>query len=140
MTGTPLVNSMNKWAQWCIITVTLFFTGFVSLFPCGLKFHSFKAICLVDCGHCSTPLLCPGFFICDVQVIGDSLALNSVAVKLRAARFQNGALSMDNIKLSYVMDKDGDPVGFSQYAQVRPRLVCFYSASFHHPRSSKIMT
>lgn len=75
-----------------------------------------------------------------LQVIGDSLALNTVAVKLRAARFQNGALSMDNIKLSYVMDKDGDPVGFSQYVQVRSRVARFYSPSFHHSRSVKIMT
>ncbi|MEW5299114.1 MAG: hypothetical protein WDW36_002160 [Sanguina aurantia] len=51
------------------------------------------------------------------EVIGDSLALNAVACKLRAARFRNGALTMDNIKLSYVMDKDGDPVAFSQYIQ-----------------------
>ena len=46
-----------------------------------------------------------------IQVISDSLALHSIARHLRKARFDNGALRLDNIRLFFKLDKDGNPVG-----------------------------
>ena len=44
------------------------------------------------------------------QVVSDSLALHSIARNLRKARFDNGALRLDNIRLFFKLDKDGNPV------------------------------
>ena len=44
------------------------------------------------------------------QVVSDSLALHSIAVLLRKARFDGGALRLDNTKLCFKLDKDGNPV------------------------------
>ncbi|GAX84362.1 hypothetical protein CEUSTIGMA_g11784.t1 [Chlamydomonas eustigma] len=51
------------------------------------------------------------------QVVEDSLALNAIARHLRRSRFDNGALRLDNTKLFFKLDKDGNPVSTSQYIQ-----------------------
>ena len=44
-----------------------------------------------------------------VQVQGDVLALHGIAAKLRAKRFGSGALRLDNTKLNFSLDADGNP-------------------------------
>jgi DIS3-like exonuclease 2 len=51
------------------------------------------------------------------DVIGDCMVLQGVAAKLRAARFESGALRLDNTKVCYTLDKDGNPVGSWHYVQ-----------------------
>ncbi len=46
---------------------------------------------------------------CGMQVQGDVLALHGIAVKLRAKRFGSGALRLDNTKLNFSLDADGNP-------------------------------
>eukprot|EP00955_Chlamydomonas_euryale_P034208 349716-Chlamydomonas_euryale.AAC.2 len=46
------------------------------------------------------------------------MALNGVARMLRAARFAGGALRLDNTKLFFKMDKDGNPDSTAPYVQV----------------------
>lgn len=43
------------------------------------------------------------------QVQADVLALHGIAAKLRAARFGSGALRLDNTKLNFTLDADGNP-------------------------------
>ena len=43
------------------------------------------------------------------QVQADVLALHGIASKLRAKRFQSGALRLDNVKLDFRLDADGNP-------------------------------
>jgi hypothetical protein len=46
------------------------------------------------------------------HVIGDCLSLHRIARNLRATRFNElGALRLDNMRLFYKLDKDGNPVG-----------------------------
>ena len=47
--------------------------------------------------------------------MGDVLQLNSVARKLRAARYSDGALRLDNVKLSFRLDAEGNPVSAQPY-------------------------
>ena len=42
-------------------------------------------------------------------MVGDILALNRIARKLHHRRFENGALRLDNVKLSFKLDGDGNP-------------------------------
>lgn len=43
------------------------------------------------------------------QVIEDVLALHKIAAARRRERFQNGALRLDNVKLNFTLDADGNP-------------------------------
>jgi len=51
------------------------------------------------------------------EVVGDCLALHQIAMRMRKARFDNGALRLDNVRLTFRMDKDGNPVSAGQYVQ-----------------------
>eukprot|EP00879_Flechtneria_rotunda_P015976 GHRR01016709.1.p1 GENE.GHRR01016709.1~~GHRR01016709.1.p1 ORF type:complete len:971 (+),score=396.72 GHRR01016709.1:730-3642(+) len=51
------------------------------------------------------------------QVIFDSLALHGIASHLRAARFANGSLRLNNTKLHFALDTGGNPVSASPYVQ-----------------------
>ncbi|GIL48122.1 hypothetical protein Vafri_4822 [Volvox africanus] len=51
------------------------------------------------------------------QVEADSLALWSLAKQLRAARFNGGALRLDNTRLFFSLDNDGNPVAAAPYVQ-----------------------
>ena len=52
------------------------------------------------------------------QVITDSLALHSIATKLRKRRFESGALRLNNTRLQFQMDSDSHQVlGYSHYIQ-----------------------
>ncbi|GLI69509.1 hypothetical protein VaNZ11_014144 [Volvox africanus] len=51
------------------------------------------------------------------QVEADSLALWSLAKQLRAARFAGGALRLDNTRLFFSLDNDGNPVAAAPYVQ-----------------------
>lgn len=52
------------------------------------------------------------------DVEADCLALHRLAQALRAARFANGALRLDNTRLSFVLDKERKhPVSYTQYVQ-----------------------
>ena len=52
------------------------------------------------------------------------LALNGIARHLRAGRVANGALRLDNTKLYFGMDADGNPISAAPYGE---KLQCFYS-------------
>ena len=43
------------------------------------------------------------------QVIEDVLVLHKIAAARRRERFQNGALRLDNVKLNFTLDADGNP-------------------------------
>jgi hypothetical protein len=43
------------------------------------------------------------------QVCGDVLALHGIAARMRAKRFAGGALRLDNVKLDFRLDADGNP-------------------------------
>ena len=51
------------------------------------------------------------------QVVDDVLTMNSVARKLRAARHKEGALRLDNVKLNFRLDTDGNPVSATPHVQ-----------------------
>ena len=50
-------------------------------------------------------------------VMEDSLVLWKVAKRLRRSRFDSGALRLDNARLSFKLDKDGNPTSCSHYDQ-----------------------
>jgi exoribonuclease R len=52
-----------------------------------------------------------------VQVVEDVLCLAKVARNLRKDRFDSGALRLDNIKLGFTLDADGNPVGATPHVQ-----------------------
>lgn len=43
------------------------------------------------------------------QVVGDVLALHRIAAARRRERFENGALRLDNVKLNFTLDANGNP-------------------------------
>ena len=47
-----------------------------------------------------------------MQVIGDVLAMNTIARNLHARRFQQGALRLDKTKLSFSLNQDGNPQNY----------------------------
>ncbi|KAK9829114.1 hypothetical protein WJX72_003965 [[Myrmecia] bisecta] len=51
------------------------------------------------------------------QVIGDVLSLHSVARNLRHQRYENGALRLDNVKLGFTLDEEGNPSSAAPYIQ-----------------------
>ncbi len=42
-------------------------------------------------------------------MVEDVLTLHKIAAARRKARFQNGALRLDNVKLNFQLDADGNP-------------------------------
>lgn len=50
-----------------------------------------------------------------VQVKGDVAVLHRISCKLHARRFQGGALRLDNVKLSFGLDANGNPVTVEIY-------------------------
>ena len=59
-----------------------------------------------------------------MQVIGDCLTLHKIAQSLRAARHASGAVRLDNVRMAFGLDKDGNPVSCGQYLQQVRLLVC----------------
>jgi protein SSD1 len=53
--------------------------------------------------------------VSDVET--DILLLNTLAKKLRAKRFENGALKIDNVKLNFQLDDEGRPIDCGSYIQ-----------------------
>ena len=53
-----------------------------------------------------------------VQVHWDVLALHGIAAKLRAKRFGSGALRLDNTKLNFSLDADGNPDGAHPHGEM----------------------
>ncbi len=51
------------------------------------------------------------------QVVEDVLALNGIARHLKAGRASNGALRLDNTKLYFKMDDNGNPVSAAPYGE-----------------------
>lgn len=47
----------------------------------------------------------------------DILALQNLAQKLRARRFENGTLSLESLKLTFELDDNGLPVDCGQYVR-----------------------
>lgn len=58
-----------------------------------------------------------------VQVQEDVLALHGIAAKLRAKRFGSGALRLDNTKLNFSLDADGNPDDAHPHGELHPRLL-----------------
>ncbi|KAF5827102.1 hypothetical protein DUNSADRAFT_1322 [Dunaliella salina] len=51
------------------------------------------------------------------KIVQDCLTLNKIAQALRAARFASGAVRLDNVRVTFGLDKDGNPVSCGQYVQ-----------------------
>eukprot|EP00887_Chlorella_sp_A99_P000156 scaffold16.g156.t1 len=51
------------------------------------------------------------------EVVADSLALQHIAANLRRRRFEGGALRLDNTRLYFSLDDDGNPSSCSIYEQ-----------------------
>lgn len=49
------------------------------------------------------------------QIAQDVLNLQSIAVNLRKKRFENGALTLNNVKFVFSLDESGNPIGTRQY-------------------------
>ena len=47
------------------------------------------------------------------------LNLHGIASRLRAQRFQRGCLKLDNVKLSFQMDEEGNPLAASPHGEPR---------------------
>ncbi len=56
-----------------------------------------------------------------MQVVGDVLALHRIAAARRRARFENGALRLDNVKLNFTLDADGNPIDAHQHGALTPK-------------------
>ena len=61
---------------------------------------------------------------CQMQVVGDVLALNGIARHLKAGRASNGALRLDNTKLYFHMDDKGNPISAAPYGGQHSQLHC----------------
>jgi hypothetical protein len=46
---------------------------------------------------------------CRRQVVEDVRALQGIAAVMRRVRYENGALRLDNVKLNFDLDSDGNP-------------------------------
>lgn len=95
--------------------------------------HTRPSELCVDQNLCSqTGALCGGYevprvalgcrsqrlgYLVAVQVVDDVLCLAKVARNLRTARFDSGALRLDNIKLYFALDGDGNPCGATPHVQ-----------------------
>ena len=60
------------------------------------------------------PRLLPPAF---TQVVGDSQALHRIACALRKARYDAGALRLDNTRLFFRLDEQGNPCDYGVYEQ-----------------------
>lgn len=64
--------------------------------------------------------LTPGLASCTQpgpQVVKDSLALHRIASSLRRRRFDGGALRLDNTRLFFKLDEEGNPHDYGVYEQ-----------------------
>lgn len=52
------------------------------------------------------------------QVVGDVLALNRIARNLHRRRFENGALRLDNVKLVFRLDAEGNPASCEAHGRM----------------------
>lgn len=92
--GGATWEEVRVWLMWLCATCHIPASG---SHPSRIMFHIFSHI------------LNTHMFI--HQVVGDCLALHAIARNLRAARHANGALRLDNARLTFSLDKDGNPVG-----------------------------
>jgi hypothetical protein len=53
-----------------------------------------------------------------LQVVHDSLLLHRIACALRQRRFDGGALRLDNTRLFFKLDEQGNPCDYGVYEQV----------------------
>eukprot|EP00200_Dunaliella_tertiolecta_P013933 CAMPEP_0202393696 /NCGR_PEP_ID=MMETSP1127-20130417/93044_1 /ASSEMBLY_ACC=CAM_ASM_000462 /TAXON_ID=3047 /ORGANISM="Dunaliella tertiolecta, Strain CCMP1320" /LENGTH=1176 /DNA_ID=CAMNT_0048996285 /DNA_START=55 /DNA_END=3585 /DNA_ORIENTATION=+ len=51
------------------------------------------------------------------KIVQDCLTLNKIAQALRAARFASGAVRLDNVRVAFGLDTNGNPVSCGQYVQ-----------------------
>lgn len=51
--------------------------------------------------------------------MSDSLALARIAAALRRRRYENGALRLDNTRLFFKLDGEGNPCDYGVYEQAR---------------------
>eukprot|EP00983_Pelagomonas_calceolata_P067499 1149497-Pelagomonas_calceolata.AAC.4 len=58
----------------------------------------------------------PSMLLCS-QIVQDCLTLNKIAQALRAARFASGAVRLDNVRVAFGLDTNGNPVSCGQYVQ-----------------------
>lgn len=66
------------------------------------------------------PLLAPSLVLpWPRQVVADSLALARIAAVLRRRRYENGALRLDNTRLFFKLDAEGNPCDYGVYEQAR---------------------
>lgn len=78
------------------------------------------ALCMQACCACSaTPGPSPLTWRPALQVVQDSLTLHRIASGLRARRFDSGALRLDNTRLYFQLDGQGNPVDYGVYEQAR---------------------
>lgn len=56
-------------------------------------------------------------------MVNDSLTLHRIASALRKRRFDGGALRLDNTRLFFKLDGEGNPCDYGVYEQARPCLL-----------------
>lgn len=66
---------------------------------------------------------------CVWQVVEDVLSLNGIARHLKAGRASNGALRLDNTKLYFKMDDNGNPVSAAPYGECHAHQLIHLSLS-----------
>ncbi|KAL9544808.1 hypothetical protein MBANPS3_007440 [Mucor bainieri] len=60
----------------------------------------------------------------DYAISNDILMLHSLSVQMRQQRYDGGSLSMNSVKLQFVLDDKGEPIAFSQFeAKAANRLI-----------------
>ena len=80
--------------------------------------NSCPAVLLIP--QAKTAVACQHWFhtlTATLQVVGDVLNLHGIASRLRAQRFERGCLKLDNVKLSFQMDNDGNPLAASPHGE-----------------------
>ena len=53
-------------------------------------------------------------------MVRDSLTLHRIAAALRKRRYDGGALRLDNTRLYFKLDGEGNPCDYGVYEQARP--------------------
>ena len=60
----------------------------------------------------------------DYAISNDILMLHNLSVQMRQERYDGGSLSMNSVKLQFVLDDKGEPIVFSQFkAKAANRLI-----------------
>ncbi|CAO0790682.1 unnamed protein product [Mucor circinelloides] len=60
----------------------------------------------------------------DYAISNDILMLHNLSVQMRQERYDGGSLSMNSVKLQFVLDDKGEPIAFSQFkAKAANRLI-----------------